>query len=457
MEINKRSIVDDSPLKRFHINLTIFSAGGPFLDGYMLSIIGMALIPLNKVFAINSLWNGLIGASALIGMFAGALLFGNLADRVGREVMYRIDLLAFLVLSILQVFVTNVEQLFILRLLIGIAIGADYPIATSLLTEFAPKKYRGKMLGVLTSAWFLGAAVAYFVGYYLLKTGPDSWRWMLGSSAIPTLIVLFLRMNTPESPRWLLSRGQKEKALAIMKKIYGESTTLEDLPLEKSKKARLSKIFEPGYRKRTAFVVLFWNFQLIPLFAVYTFSPTILETFKLGDGNLGSAIISLLFLIGNAAAIFFVDRIGRRPLLIWGFVFTTIALFGLGLFPDANNWIIMILFCIYAFFAGAPSILEWAYPNELFPTDVRATAVGFSTTISRLGATLGTFGLPLALSALGVGNTMLLAAVLNVIGLIVSIAWAPETMNLNLEEASRALEGGEKANKIEGQKEEFSV
>ena len=347
MSINKRSIVDDSPLKRFHINLTIFSAGGPFLDGYLLSIIGMALIPLNKAFEINALWNGLIGASALIGIFIGGLIFGYLSDKIGREVMYRVDLIAFLVLSILQLFVTNVEQLFILRLLIGIAIGADYPIATSLLTEFAPKKYRGKMLGVLTAAWYFGAAVAYFVGFFLLDAGPDAWRWMLGSSTIPTLIVLLLRLKTPESPRWLLSKGKKEKALAIMKQIYGESTTLEDISIEKKQKISFAKLFGPVYRKRTTFVLLFWNFQLIPMFAIYTFAPTLLDTFNLNKGNLGhigSALISLLFFVGNTAAIFFIDRIGRRALLIWGFFFTTMALLGLGLAPNASSWLIISLF-----------------------------------------------------------------------------------------------------------------
>lgn len=443
MSINNRSIVDDSPLKRFHINLTIFSAGGPFLDGYLLSIIGMALIPLNKAFEINALWNGLIGASALIGIFIGGLIFGYLSDLVGREVMYRVDLIAFLVLSILQLFVTNVEQLFIVRLLIGIAIGADYPIATSLLTEFAPKKYRGKMLGVLTASWYLGAAVAYFVGFFLLDLGSDSWRWMLGSSAIPTLIVLLLRLKTPESPRWLLSKGKKEKALAIMRNIYGSTVTLADIPKEVTQKPSLLKLFNAEYRKRTWFVLLFWNFQLIPMFAIYTFAPTLLDTFNLNKGNLGhlgSALISVLFLIGNVAAIFFIDRIGRRGLLIWGFFFTTIALLGLGLAPNASSWLIISLFFMYAFFAGAPAILEWAYPNELFPTEIRGTAVGFATTISRLGATLGTFGLPLALSNFGVGNTMLLAAGMNIIGLIISIAWAPETMNLNLDESSREFE-----------------
>ncbi|MDQ6599091.1 MFS transporter [Bacillus salipaludis] len=442
--VNKASsIVDDSPLTKFHIKLTIFSSGGPFLDGYILSIVGMALLSLNKSFEINSLWNGLLGSSALIGVFIGGLLFGYLTDRVGRESMYRLDLYAFLILSILQIFATNVEQLFVLRLLLGIAIGADYPIATSLLTEFSPRKYRGKLLGFLIVSWYLGATIAYFVGYFLLDSGPDAWKWMLASSAIPSLIVIFLRSKTPESPRWLLSKGKNEEALKIMKSIYGESVTLADIPTSSVQKPSLLKLFSPAYRKRTLFVMLFWNFQLIPMFAIYTFAPTLLETFKLDNGNLshiGSALISLLFLIGCTVATFFIDRIGRRALLIYGFLFTTIALLVLGLAPGASSWIIISMFFMYAFFAGAPAILEWAYPNELFPTDIRGTAVGFSTTVSRIGATVGTFGLPIALANYGVGTTMLITAGLNLIGLLVAIFMAPETKNLSLETASQEEE-----------------
>jgi MFS transporter, putative metabolite transport protein len=438
------NIVDDSPLKKFHIKLTFFSAGGPFLDGYILSIVGMALISLNKSFEINSFWNGLLGSSALIGVFIGGIIFGYLTDRIGRESMYRLDLLAFLVLSVLQIFATNVEQLFIIRLLLGIAIGADYPIATSLLTEFAPKKYRGKLIGFLTVSWYVGATVAYFVGYFLLNSGPDAWKWMLGSSAIPSVIVLLMRLNTPESPRWLLSKGQTEKALQIMKNIYGESTTLADIPSGPVQKPSIMKLFSPAYRKRTIFVMLFWNFQLIPMFAIYTFAPTLLETFNLNSGNLshiGSALISFMFLVGCTVATFFVDKIGRRALLIGGFFFTSIALLGLGLAPEASSWIIISLFFMYAFFGGAPAILEWAYPNELFPTDIRGTAVGFSTTVSRIGASVGTFALPIALTSFGVGTTMLITAGLNIIGLLIAISMAPETKNLSLEEASKEKAG----------------
>ena len=112
-----------------------------------------------------------------------------------------------------------------LRFVLGVAIGADYPIATSLLAEFLPRRHRGRMLGAVFVVWAVGAAAAYPVGFLLRGMGPDAWRWMLASPAMFAVITLLLRLGTPESPRWLLSSGRIEDARAAIKKVYGTNTT----------------------------------------------------------------------------------------------------------------------------------------------------------------------------------------------------------------------------------------
>lgn len=134
-----RVSLDNAELNGFHKKLALFSSGGPFLDGYILSIVGIALVQIVPAWNMDALWSGLIGASALIGVFLGGIIFGAVTDRIGRKLMYTIDLIAIIILSVLQFFVTNDIQLFILRLLIGVAVGADYPIATALVAEFAPR------------------------------------------------------------------------------------------------------------------------------------------------------------------------------------------------------------------------------------------------------------------------------------------------------------------------------
>lgn len=109
--------------------------------------------------------------------------------------------------------------LFILRILIGIALGGDYAVGSTLLAEFAPRKYRGLLLSSLNVLWTIGYVLSNVVGYYLGKMGPDSWRWMLVSAVVPAVIVLVMRIGTPESPRWLVKMGRNEEAREIVKNI----------------------------------------------------------------------------------------------------------------------------------------------------------------------------------------------------------------------------------------------
>ncbi|UOF88975.1 sugar porter family MFS transporter [Fodinisporobacter ferrooxydans] len=436
--MSSKALIEDAPFTSFHRKLTIYSSGGPFLDGYILSIIGIALSQLSPQLHLSALWSGLIGASALAGIFLGGLVFGYVSDLLGRQALYTIDLIIFIVGSILQFFVSNAVELFILRLIVGIAIGADYPITTALLGEFLPRKQRGPLVGSLFCTWYVGATAAYIVGYLLLGTGPNAWRWMLASSVVPAVIIVLLRFGTPESPRWLLSKGRIDEARQVIHQVFGPEYDIESLG-EVQEKTRFTKLFEPGYLGRVLFVGAFYMLQIIPLFAMYTFGPEILAAFHLDKGNasiLGSALISLFFLIGVIPAMLLVNKLGRRKLIIFSFLFMTIGLFIDALFPNGSVGVVLAGFLIYALFSGGPNVLDLVYPSELFPTDVRASAVGVTTAISRIGAFVGTFAVPFALTNMGIGTTMYIATGLTFLGLIICVAFAPETKNTTLGESS---------------------
>lgn len=194
-----------------------FSSGGPFLDGYILSIIAIALTQITPQLHLDATWSGLVGASALIGIFIGGFL-GYVTDKVGRQLMYTIDFILLIVASILQFWIQTGWELFVIRLILGISIGADYPIATSLLAEFSPKKHRGMMLGVTLIAYYVGSTVAYIVGELMLSIGPDAWRWMLASSAVPAVILVLLRLGTPESCVGCCNKVEKRMPRTPLKK-----------------------------------------------------------------------------------------------------------------------------------------------------------------------------------------------------------------------------------------------
>lgn len=155
------------------------------------------------------------------------------------------------------------------------------------------------------------------------------------------------------------------------------------------------------------------------------------------DSILGEAAVSLFFLIGTFPAMFWLNSIGRRPLLIGSLAFMAVGLVILGVFPTAPVIVVILAFGLYAFFSGGPGILQWLYPNELFPTAVRASAVGIAISISRVGTIVSTYGTPLMLEQFGVGPTMLAAAALVVLGLVLSIFMAPETRGKSLAETSK--------------------
>lgn len=422
---------DDIKFSSIHRRIMLWGSGGPFLDGYVLVIIGVALEQLTPVLHLDAEWIGLLGAATLAGLFIGTTLFGYISDKVGRRKMFLIDIVAIGVISVATMFVTSPFELLIMRLLIGIVIGADYPIATSMVTEFSNTHQRAFSMGFIAAMWYVGATCANLVGYCLYEM-EGGWRWMLGSAFIPCLIILIGRFDLPESPRWLLRKGRVEECDQMMIKLFGERVVFEEEP---PKETRFSQLFTRRHFPFVLFIAAIWTCQVIPMFAIYTFGPQIVGLLGLEQGRsatLGNMIISLFFMLGCIPAMFWLDSIGRRPLLIGSFAMMTLALAALGFFPGLGIGLVVMMFAIYAFFSGGPGILQWLYPNELFPTDIRASAVGVIMSLSRIGTIVSVWGLPIFIANHGISNVMLIGAAISLVGLLISMVFAPETRGLNL-------------------------
>jgi putative MFS transporter len=257
-----RQSLETSKPSKTHWLITMYAGGGEFCDGYILSIIGVALPLLTGAFHLSGTTAGILGSATLVGMFFGGLIFGYVTDHIGRQKVYLADIAAFIVLSALQFFATDPWQLTALRFLMGIAIGADFAIAATIASEFATQKSRGPLLVVLVTMWSLGAATAYVEGWAMLSLGDDAWRWMLASSAIPAALILLLRIGTPESPRWLLSKGRTDEAREVLTKMLGPHADLSDVEADSGSRTRYSDIFRGPYLKRTIFICVFWACQL---------------------------------------------------------------------------------------------------------------------------------------------------------------------------------------------------
>jgi putative MFS transporter len=447
---------DDAPLNRFHLKITALTFGANFSDGYQLGVIGIALTLITGQMHLGSVWEGLLGASALIGIFIGSITLGWLADRIGRQQLYMLNFLLITLASIAQFWVQGPGLLFGLRILIGIGIGADYAIGPTLVAEFCPRRHRGFLLASLTAMWTVGYICSYFFGNWVVGFGGDSWRWLLASSALPALVVLLLRIGTPESPRWLVSKGRLDQARAVVAKYIGEHVDFDSIvtPVREGAvrdgtapgaaragtaarggagEASYRRLFGPEQWRKTAFGILYYNCQVIPYFAIYTFLPVVMAKFHLKEGFLGDGLLNVFLLLGSIAGLWFTARFSRRGFVIGSFVVMALALGPLGVWPGGPTPVLFVLFLLFTFMMSAASNLDQVYPPELFSTALRSSGVGLLNGVSRIGSAAGTFLLPMSIAHLGFSVSMTALAGFLVLGALVSFAWAPETSDVVLE------------------------
>ncbi|MCK1993259.1 MFS transporter [Peribacillus muralis] len=429
--------LDDAPLNRFHIKIAGLTFGAHFTDGYILGIIAFALALLTPQMELTPFWIGLIGSSALIGLFLGSLVLGWISDYIGRQKIFVFSFIVITAASILQFFADSPTELVLYRILLGIGLGGDYSVGHTMLAEFSPRKHRGVLLGSFSVVWTFGYVVANLIGILAVDSAPDAWRWMLASSAIPAVIILILRMGTPESPRWLISKGRLAEAREIVKKHVGPNIVLDDERPVQTKSSFVT-LFRKDLRKRTAFNCIFFVCLVIPYFAIYTFLPSILDAIGLNEGYGTDFLLNGLLIVGAILGIWFTVKFSRRGFLISSFIILIVTLTLLSILPSSATVIMILSFAIFTLIMSAVSNLVGVFPAESFPTEIRSSGVGLATAISRLGSAIGTFLLPIGIATMGIQFTMLFLTAVLIIGAIVSIAWAPETKSLTLSEASNS-------------------
>ncbi|GIH15796.1 MFS transporter [Rugosimonospora africana] len=454
--------LDTADLSRFRRRLTLLSSIGMFLDGFDLTVIAVALPVLKKSWTFTSFTLGVTSCSAIVGMFVGALVFGRVADRVGRKKMYLIDLIGFVVFAALAAFSADVWELILFRFLLGLCIGADYPISSSLTAEFGSPRDRGRLVVVLSLMWNVGALAAYLVGVAFLPIGTSGWRWMLLVGAALALVTLVFRASIPESPRWLIAHGRADEARRIVADLVnreapGSRLAAADVVLPDPDRpvgqfaggqpatgqpatgtGQWRRLFSRGLISATFFVCVFWFAHDVAYYGIQMYSPTILTS--LGGStqlaaDIGSAIIAALGVVGAVIAVLFVDSWGRRPVLLTAFAGETAVLVALALAHAPALALIVVLFAIAILFSNmGPGTLDMVYCTELFPTDLRAAGTGLGTAVSRIGAILGVLVFPDLVSAWGVTGALWLFVAAGVLGLVTTAVLAPETKNRTLEQ-----------------------
>lgn len=427
---------------------------GIFLDGYDLSIIAVALILLKPQWQLGAWATGLLGAAALGGAFVGSLLAGPLADRYGRKAIYLLDIAAFLVVALASGLAWNLASLVVLRFLLGVGVGADYPLSATYLVEFLPRAQRGRISIWIFALWMGGAAASSLVGLALLPLGEPAWRFMLASGALPALAVLWLRRNLPESPRWKLRRGDIQAAVNILGQLDPTLTDTERhelLDAESKRRVRplaaWNSLFKPPYLRRTLFITLPWFLVDIMSYSFGIYAPLLLMQLGL-HGNvqsvIGNTLLDVVSLIGTALLAFTVDRSGRLKAQVRGFLGDALGMALIGVFALHGNPPLAILIAGLLLWQIAnsygPGNTCWLFPVELYPTDLRASAHGVATAVSRIGALSAALLVPALQVWLGNAGLMLMFAVTAIAGAWLSIWLGEETMLKPLEQDAVILD-----------------
>ena len=424
---------DDAPLRPFHLRIAAASTGGVFSDGFGLGIIGISLSVAGPQLKLSPIWIGLIGGASLLGLFLGALVTGPFADRFGRRIVFAPNMLVLALLAALQFWANTAASLLALRLAIGFVLGTDYVVSKAMLTEFTPRRVRGRVLSLLSVAWAAGYAIAYAVGQALAGGGAGAWHAMLLSSAVPCLLVLPLRLTMPESPLWLVDHGRAADAARVIRARLGPDIALPAKGVvNRSGGGRWRQLLSRTWRRRTAVGCVFFTCQVIPYFAIGTFVADVIAAINAHSAGTAGLIYNGALLLGAIGGVLTIDRMPRRRFLLGSFLLPAAALAGLLLPGEPSPAVVVVLFAVFALALSAASNLVYVYLPELFPTDLRASGIGAAVACSRIGSAVSAFLLPSVLAGLGVRVALASCALVLLVGAWVCLRWAPETRGASL-------------------------
>jgi len=438
MEGNEGSrSIDELPVTGFHWGLSTLAAMGVFLDGYDLNVIAFSVLLVSSYFRISntSVSYALLLSSGLIGMAIGGVTFGRVADRIGRKAMFVINIVLFIFFTLLSALATNVPELIIFRVLMGIGLGADYPISSSLIAEFAPKRDRGKLLMYGIMFYWLGVLVSGAVNYFVLPLGPSlSWRVALGVGAAIAVPVIAARWLMPESARWLNAVGRKDEAEGVMERAMGPGA----YSLPQARAVGVRELFSKHW-KELAFVLITWFAFDVGAYGFGFYTPTLY--YELGIRSLSTVVLfgtltAPFPILAYLALMRIIDRYGRKRLSIVGFAVMAAVLIVLVPLVSITPYALLPLFIVFSSFEQWPGgILSFSYSTELFPTNVRGLAQGLGTSVSRIGGVLGVLLFPIIKGyGLIYGSIFFLAFIL--LAMAITAVMAPETSGKSLEEAS---------------------
>jgi MFS transporter, putative metabolite transport protein len=427
----------------------IIALGGVFVDAYDFSSLGIGAIQLRHEFHLSANQVGFLSSTMAVSALFGALVGGYFVDKLGRKRMFLLDLWFFVFSAIGAACAPNLYVLIFFRLLMGLGVGLDFPVALSFVAEFSDRARRGRFVNVSYMNWYIAAMVGFIASYigYTLGAGAALWRLAVGFGAVPALILLILRqVYMLESPLWAAHQGDLQEAAKILRRTrhlnveVAPGATAENAH-EKLSMAQTARIlFSKHYRPRAILAAVISCVQSIEYYAVIFYLPVISQLLlgaTMAKAILGGLIFNAVGLVGSTFQAWVCDRTGIRPLNLVGSALAAVALIGIAV-GHARETLVLEAIMVALFMIGhtiGPGPQGMAYGALSFPTLIRGSAVGWTQGMLRSGSIVGFVIFPILMTAFGFTTTFVALAAAPLIALVVNlvIKWEPIGVDIEAE------------------------
>jgi putative MFS transporter len=401
--------LDRLPFTRRHLTLLTGSGIGWALDALEVGLISFVIAQLSVTWSTDAAALSWVASAGFAGMAIGAALGGLLADRLGRRNVFALTLIVYGIATGLSALAWSVGVLIVLRFVVGLGLGAELPVASTLVSEFAPRRIRGRVVVVLEAFWAIGWTGAALLGYLLIPSSENGWRWAFLVGAIPALWAVIVRWRLPESVRFLEAQGRDADAERSVRwfeagaGVGAPADPVPPAPRAATARARVSDLFSPALRRRTVAVWLVWFTVNFSYYGAFIWLPSVLVAagYPLVRSFGYTLLITLAQLPGYAVSAWLVERWGRRPTLAVFLLGSAVAaaLFGFGAVSGSEMWIVGSGMLLSFFNLGAWGAL-YAVTPELYPTLLRGTGAGWAAGVGRIASIIAPLTVP-PLLALG--------------------------------------------------------
>lgn len=430
--------LDRLPFSKQHGRLLFGSGVGWALDAMDVGLVSFILAALAVQWSLSPGELSAIASIGFVGMAVGASLGGLLADRIGRRQVFALTLLVYGLATGASALVTGLGILLVLRFLVGLGLGAELPVASTLVSEYAPARIRGRVVVALEAFWALGWLAAAVIGYLVVPSSDAGWRWAFALGMIPAAYAIVVRWGLPESVRFLERQGRHAEAESAVRRFeasagVGAPTGPAPAAAVEKPPARWTTLFSPDNRRRTIALWLTWFGTNFAYYGAFIWLPTLLVAsgFTLVKSFEYTLIITLAQLPGYAVSAILIEKWGRRPTLTTFLAGSALSAVAFGL-ADSVPTILAAGMALSFFNLGAWGAL-YAVTPEVYPTDLRATGAGSAAAFGRLASIIAPLLVPLLRSSTGLTGLFVVFALAFTVAAVAALA-LPEWRGKALED-----------------------